>query len=98
MPIPAYGGETYYDLLGVTGLTPNVPPPAGTMPGGGQVGALLLNPCYVPADTVDTAASYNHYSALRTFEDLLGIRWGGATAKGTSALRRQRTTSVAMSS
>ena len=82
VPIPAYGGETYYDLLGVTGLTPNVPPPAGTMPGGGQVGALLLDPCYVPANTVDTAASYNHYSALRTFEDLLGIRWGGSDGEG----------------
>jgi hypothetical protein len=28
------------------------------------------------------AVSYNHYSALRTFEDLLGIRFGGADEHG----------------
>jgi hypothetical protein len=82
VPIPAFGNKTYYQLLGITGLTPNVPPPAGTMPGGGQVGALVLNPCYVHAGTVDTSGSYNHYSALRTFEDLLGIRWGGSDGRG----------------
>jgi phosphatidylinositol-3-phosphatase len=27
---------------------------------------------------VDTSGSYHHYSALRTFEDLLGIKSGGA--------------------
>jgi hypothetical protein len=81
-PIPAFGGHTYYQLLGVTGLTPNVPPPAGTMPGGGQIGALLLNPRYVQVGTVNTAGSYNHYSALRTYEDLLGIDSGGADGQG----------------
>ena len=82
VPIPAYGGRTYYQLLGVTGLTPNVPPAAGTMPGGGQIGALLLNPLYVHGGTVDTTGSYNHYSALRTYEDLLGLYWGGADGQG----------------
>jgi phosphatidylinositol-3-phosphatase len=81
-PIAAYGGLTYYDLLGVKGLTPGQEPPAGTMPGGGQVGALLLNPLWIKAGSVDTTGSYNHYSALRTFEDLLGIRTGGADGHG----------------
>ena len=81
-PIAAYGGLTYYDLLGITGLTPNEEPPAGTMPGGGQVGAVLFNPRYIKAGSVDTSGSYNHYSALRTFEDLLGIRSGGADGRG----------------
>jgi len=81
-PIPAYGGMTYYDLLGVKGLTPNVEPPAGTMPGGGQVGAVLLNPDWIQAGTTEDAVTYNHYSALRTFEDLLGIRFGGADGHG----------------
>jgi hypothetical protein len=81
-PIPAYGGATYYQLLHVTGLTPNVEPPAGTMPGGGQIGALLLNPLYVPVGTLNTNGSYNHYSALRTYEDLLGITSGGADGHG----------------
>ena len=81
-PIPAFGGLTYYDLLGVKGLTPNVEPPAGTMPGGGQVGAVLLNPDWIKAGSTDDAVTYNHYSALRTFEDVLGIRFGGADRHG----------------
>ena len=81
-PIPAFGGLTYYDLLGVKGLTPNVEPPAGTMPGGGQVGAVLLNPDWIKAGSTDDTVTYNHYSALRTFEDLLGIRFGGADGHG----------------
>ena len=81
-PIAAYGGATYYQLLGITGLTPNQEPPAETMPGGGEVGAVLLNPLWIKPGTVDTTGSYNHYSALRTFEDLLGIRTGGADGHG----------------
>ena len=52
------------------------------MPGGGQVGAVLFNPRLIKAGSVDTAGSYNHYSALRTFEDLLGIDRGGADGRG----------------
>jgi phosphatidylinositol-3-phosphatase len=81
-PIAAYGGLTYYELLGITGLTPGQEPPTGTMPGGGKVGAVLLNPRWIKPGSVDTAGSYNHYSALRTFEDLLGIRKGGADGHG----------------
>ena len=82
LPIAAYGGKTYYQLLGISGLTPGVEPAAGTMPGGGQVGALVLNPRWVRAGVVDTTGSYNHYSALRTFEDLLGVHHGGADGEG----------------
>lgn len=57
-------------------------PAPETDPGGGQVGALLLNPLWVRAGTVDTTGSYNHYSALRTYEDLLGITRGGADGHG----------------
>ena len=81
-PIAADGGLTFYDLLGVKGLTPGQEPPAGTMPGGGEVGAVLLNPDWIKPGTVDTTGSYNHYSALRTFEDLLGVRNGGADGHG----------------
>ena len=52
------------------------------MPGGGQVGALVLNPKWIHTGTVDTTGSYNHYSALRTYEDLLGIDEGGADGHG----------------
>jgi phosphatidylinositol-3-phosphatase len=51
-------------------------------PGGGQIGALLLNPRYVKAGTVDTSGSYNHYSALRSYEDLLGLTSGGTDGHG----------------
>jgi hypothetical protein len=81
-PIAAAEGETDYQLLGVDGLTPNEEPPAGTMPGGGQIGAVLFNPRWIKAGSSDTAVTYNHYSALRTFEDLLGVRSGGADGRG----------------
>lgn len=81
-PVAAFGGKTYYQLLGFTGLTPNTEPPAGTMPGGGQVGAVLFNPRWIKAGSVNSTGSYNHYSALRSFEDLLGIRFGGADGHG----------------
>jgi hypothetical protein len=53
----------------------------GTTPfiyaGGGQVGAVLFNSRLIKPGTVNTTGSYNHYSALRSYEDLLGIREGG---------------------
>ena len=51
-------------------------------PGGGQIGALVLNPRYVKAGSTDTTGSYNHYAALRSFEDLLGITTGGTDGHG----------------
>jgi hypothetical protein len=52
------------------------------MPGGGQIGAVLFNPRVIKAGSTDAKGSYNHYSALRTFEDLLGIHRGGADGRG----------------
>lgn len=40
--------------------------------GGGQVGALLLSPFVKPHST--TQESYNHFSLLRTIEDLFGLK------------------------
>lgn len=56
---------------------PNVP-----SAGGGQVGALLLNAKYIAPDSVDITGSYNHYSALRSYEDILGLTTGGADGEG----------------
>jgi phosphatidylinositol-3-phosphatase len=50
--------------------------------GGGQVGAVLLDPRYVEPGSVDTTGQYNHYSALRSYEDLLGITRGGTDGLG----------------
>jgi hypothetical protein len=51
-------------------------------PGGGDIGAVLLNPRYIKAGTIDSSHAYNHYSALRSYEDLLGLTTGGADGHG----------------
>lgn len=45
--------------------------------GGGQVGAVLFHKFLITPGTVNSTGSYNHYSALRSYEDLLGLRRGG---------------------
>ncbi len=62
---------------------PNVTEAGGSGPGGGQTGALVLTSSkYIKPGTVDTTGSYNHYSALKTYENLLGIDKGGSDGKG----------------
>lgn len=58
------------------------PGPNSTSVGGGQIGALLLNAKYISPGSVDIAGSYDHYSALRSYEDLLGLTTGGADGEG----------------
>jgi len=50
---------------------PSSPMPGITGPGGGRVGAVLLSP-YIKPGTV-SSKSYNHYSLLRSSEDLFGL-------------------------
>ena len=45
-------------------------------PGGGKIGAVVFNKHYKPG-SVNTTGSYNHLSALRSYEDLLGLHEGG---------------------
>jgi hypothetical protein len=54
-------------------------PPTTTFvyPGGGQVGAVLFNKRFIQPGTVNNTGVYNHYSALRSYEDILGLTWGG---------------------
>jgi len=62
---------------------PNVSEAGGTGPGGGQIGALVLaSSKYIKPGSIDTTGSYNHYSALKTYENLLGITKGGSDGKG----------------
>ena len=56
---------------GLTPDHPNVPLPGRTGPGGGRTGAVLLSPLIKPG-TVSTVP-YNHYSLLRTIEDIFGL-------------------------
>lgn len=50
------------------------PPPGPVSPtgGGGRVGMLLISP-YVAAGTVEEAGYYNHFSFLRSVEELFGL-------------------------
>jgi hypothetical protein len=62
---------------------PNLPAPAGTAAqlspaGGGEVGALLLSP-YVEAGTT-SQEPFDHYSLLRTIENLFGLAHLGYAA------------------
>lgn len=54
---------------------PNVSQPGGNGPGGGRIGALVLSKFAVAGAVVSTA--YNHYSFLRTVEDLFGLGYLG---------------------
>ena len=58
--------------------------PGLTGPGGGRVGAVLLSPFIIPGTT--NATPYNHYSMLRSVEDLFGLdHLGLAGASGLTA-------------
>jgi len=50
---------------------PDVPLPGKTGPGGGRIGAVLLSPLIRPRTV--SAAQYNHYSLLRTIEDIFAL-------------------------
>ena len=56
-----------------------IPNPA---PGGGKTGAVLLGTPFIKPGSVDSSGFYNHYSALRSYEDLLGITRGGDDGHG----------------
>jgi hypothetical protein len=75
-PGPNWAYPGFSPLLGTAPTTP------GADPGGGKIGALLLNSKYIQPGTVDTTGYYNHYSALRSFEDLLGLTTGGTDGEG----------------
>jgi hypothetical protein len=80
---PAYADACCGEL---PGPNTHAPGDAGlatdTAPGGGQIGALLLNSKYIVPGSTDTTGSYNHYSALRSYEDLLGLTTGGTDGEG----------------
>jgi len=69
-PVPATSTTT-------TGTTPAATSPAGTStgepPGGGQVGALLISR-YVKPGSDDVTGTFNHFSLLKTIEDLFSLK------------------------
>jgi hypothetical protein len=51
-----------------------------TTPGGGITGSVLISPYITPGSVTDQP--YNHYSWLRSMEDLFGIHRGGTDGMG----------------
>ena len=60
---------------------PNARHPGLTGAGGGRTGAVLLSP-FIKPGTVSSVA-YNHYSLLRSIEDLFGLPYLGYAAANT---------------
>ncbi len=78
---PNVSNPGYSTLLGLFGV--QTPPTMNYVyPGGGHVGAVVFNKLYISPGTVNTTGYYNHYSALRSYEDLLGITTGGDDGAG----------------
>jgi phosphatidylinositol-3-phosphatase len=80
---PAYAAACCNEASGPNTHAPgNAGLATDTAPGGGQIGALLLNSKYITPGSTDATGSYNHYSALRSYEDLLGLTTGGNDGEG----------------
>jgi hypothetical protein len=62
---------------------PNTTKPGFNGPGGGRIGAVLLSPFIAPGTVSDVP--YNHYSMLRSIEDIFGLSHLGYA--GMSGLR-----------
>jgi hypothetical protein len=73
-PVPTAGppAPTPAPTPSVT-ATPTATPPPGEPAGGGQVGLLLISGQFVKPGTTYGFGSYNHYSLLRSLEDLFGL-------------------------
>lgn len=66
---------------------PNSPLPGIAGPGGGRVGAVVLSPFVKPG--TQNGTGYNHYSFLKTVEDLFGLPFlGYAQPNSVSAFGR----------
>jgi|CZKU01.1.fsa_nt_gi hypothetical protein len=78
---PNVSNPGFSTLLGLFGVQT---PPTTTFvyPGGGQVGAVLFNARLIEPGSVNDKGSYDHYSALRSYEDLLGVHRGGDDGRG----------------
>ncbi|HEX3434346.1 MAG TPA: alkaline phosphatase family protein [Solirubrobacteraceae bacterium] len=75
------GQPHFPNLPAPTGLAASLPPE-----GGGQVGALMLSP-FAKAHTI-SQEPYDHFSLLRTIEDLFGLKHlGYAAAPKVEALK-----------
>jgi hypothetical protein len=75
-PGPNISNSGFSPVLAAFGAQTTPLPGQLLYPGGGQVGAVVFNPRYIIPGSVNTTGFYNHYSALRSYEDLLGLEGG----------------------
>jgi phosphatidylinositol-3-phosphatase len=75
-PGPNVSNSGFSPVLALFGAQKTPAPGTFPYPGGGQVGAVVFNPRHIVPGSVNTTGYYNHYSALRTYEDLLGLEGG----------------------
>jgi hypothetical protein len=68
-------------VLGVFGYQ-TAPTTTNVYPGGGQVGAVVFNINYIQPGSVNDTGNYNQFSALRSYENLLGTTTGGNDGLG----------------
>jgi hypothetical protein len=78
---PNVSNPGFSPVLGLFGLQKKPAAPY-VYAGGGQVGAVLFNARLIEPGSVNTTGVYNHFSALRSYEDLLGITRGGDDGLG----------------
>jgi hypothetical protein len=71
--------QDYQACCGETGMADDQVKPGYRGPGGGRVGAVALSP-FIRPGTVSTV-SYDHYSLLRTVEDIFGLDHLGFAAE-----------------
>jgi Phosphoesterase family len=76
-PTPVYEGGSSSSCAGLTDPYYDANDPTA---GGGDTGSVLISP-YIRAGTVSDVY-YNHYSWLRTMEDLFGVGWSSPGLDG----------------
>jgi len=75
-PGPNISNSGFSPVLALLHFQTNPAPGTFPYPGGGQVGAVVFNARYIVPGSINTVGYYNHYSALRSYEDLLGLQGG----------------------
>jgi hypothetical protein len=70
---PATTSTTPSTTTSSSDCTPSIALPPGTNPGGGQVGLLLISR-YISPNSLDQVDTFNHFSLLKSIEDLFGLK------------------------
>jgi hypothetical protein len=78
---PNEANPGFSGILALFGVQTKPAPGTTPYPGGGRIGAVLFNRLRIAPGSVNPTP-YNHYSALRSYEDLLGLTRGADDGLG----------------